>query len=153
MKRFISIIKKHGKKYENLSQIEENDMLLLKQNDLVFRRAKHVFYENRRVAQLKEALMNNNFIEAGILLNQSHESLRDLYEVTCLETDFLFENLNLQKGVLGCRQMGGGFGGCMLILVKTCEIENLKKEVRTNYRNQFNLDVEFYEINISEGCN
>lgn len=148
----LSIINQSGNNFNNLSEIQEQHLNLLKENKTVFNRALHVFFENERVKLLKNALLKNDLLEAGNLLNQSHESLRDLYEVTCPETDYLFEYLNSFVEVLGSRQMGGGFGGCMLILVKTSKIENLKKEVSTNYKNQFNLDAEFYEINISDGC-
>jgi galactokinase len=148
----LDIINSKVIQHVSLSNIEEQNLNLLSGKKLIQKRAAHVFYENHRVDLLKEALKEGDFTEVGALLNQSHISLRDNYEVTCRETDFLFDLLNSINGVLGCRQMGGGFGGCILVLCKNDKMEDIKKQVTSSYQQAFNLEVQFYNFSISEGC-
>jgi galactokinase len=147
----LELINSKGNNFQNLSQINERDLDLVT-DETAAKRATHVFYENQRTLQLKEALLNGEMEKAGELINQSHESLRDNYAVTCLETDFLHESINYQEGVLGCRQMGGGFGGCMIVLCESNLLEQIKSKTTIAYRNAFNLDAQFYDIKISKGC-
>jgi galactokinase len=80
-------------------------------------RALHVVTENERVMQTAAALRAADIVTAGALMAQSHKSLRDDFAVTCAETDALAEIANATRGVFGARQMGGGFGGCVIALV------------------------------------
>lgn len=147
----LEMINSRGNQYENLSQIKESDLKLIS-DETAEKRAMHVFYENLRTNQLKDALQNGKFELAGKLINESHISLRDNYAVTCAETDFLFETINAQPGVLGCRQMGGGFGGCMIVLGESIQQEAVKKNTSFAYSNAFETEALFYDIKISLGC-
>jgi len=87
-------------------------------DDRLYRRCRHVFRENRRVERACEALHAGDLAAVGALLDESHCSLRDDYEVSCAELDALVEIARAQPGVLGSRMMGGGFGGCTISLVE-----------------------------------
>ena len=85
-------------------------------DEVLFNGAKHLITENQRVLQTKMALSVNSFDVVGRLLSALHASLKNDYEVTVAETDFLVKQLTSRSGVLGARQMGGGFGGCVIAL-------------------------------------
>ena len=101
-------------------------------DDIIYRRVRHCVTEMDRVLQAVDALKANNLTKLGELLYASHNSLRDDYEVTGLELDTLVEVASKQKGCIGARMTGAGFGGCAIALVhKDCVdsfIENVQKE-------------------------
>jgi galactokinase len=84
--------------------------------DVLHRRARHVLTENARVLAAVDALRRNDLRETGRLMALSHASLRDDFDVTCAETDLLADIANGTAGIHGARQMGGGFGGCVIAL-------------------------------------
>jgi galactokinase len=102
--------------------------------DLIFRRARHVVSENRRVIDAVAALEQRDFAEAGRLMNASHESLRDDYEVSCPELDLMVELARQAPGVHGARMTGGGFGGCTVSLVDAGAAEAFADSVGPAYR-------------------
>ncbi len=89
------------------------------------RRARHVITEQARVIECEQALNRGNPTRVGELLNQSHVSLRDDYEVSCVELDSIHEIANGIPGVFGCRMTGAGFGGCAVALVEPGQAENV----------------------------
>src|SRR6185503_2557962 len=89
-----------------------------KLDDVIFRRCRHVVTENLRTEKAAAALTEEKFEQAGQLMIQSHASLRDDYEVSCPELDFLAEQAMKVKGVYGARMPGGGFGGCIVALTQ-----------------------------------
>ena len=99
----------------NLRDVQEKHLSYL--TGIIQLRVKHVLEENERVHAISEALQAKDFKLAGQLLTEGHVSLQQQYEVTCTETDFIVNQLNKTTGVLGARQMGGGFGGCVLVLL------------------------------------
>lgn len=117
-----------------------------------FPKAKHVITECTRVHQVSEALQNGNLSEVGILLSASHSSLRDDFEVSCPELDFLAIQAGSTKGVLGARMMGGGFGGCLLTLLKDTEVSIFKASIQEEYQNKFELTPDFIEITLGAGA-
>jgi len=118
---------------------------------VVRRRAHHVISENARVLEATSALRNGDLEKFGELMNESHNSLRDDYEVTGKELDAMVENARRQKGVLGSRMTGAGFGGCTVSLVHKDEIENFRENVGKGYRNDTGLTADFYIAEIGEG--
>jgi galactokinase len=102
--------------------------------DLIFRRARHVVSENRRVIDAVAALEQRDFAEAGRLMNASHQSLRDDYEVSCKELDLMVELARQAPGVHGARMTGGGFGGCTVSLVDAGAAEAFADSVGPAYR-------------------
>ncbi|MBN1624004.1 MAG: galactokinase [Clostridia bacterium] len=115
------------------------------------KRAVHVVYENNRVLKSADVLTSGDLDEFGKLMIESHESLRDLYEVSCRELDIMVEAALEQKGVLGSRMTGAGFGGCTVSFVKESEIESFMKNVGKIYTEKTGITPEFYVSEISNG--
>jgi galactokinase len=115
------------------------------------RKAKHAVYENQRTIEAVKALKAGDLQHFGELMRQSHESLRDDYDVTGVELDTLAEEAWKIPGVIGSRMTGGGFGGCTVSIVKDEAVENFKKTVGENYRKKIGYDATFYTVEIGNG--
>lgn len=114
-------------------------------------RARHAVYENRRTIKAVEALRENNIKYFGELMNGSHISLRDDYEVTGFELDTLVELAWKQPGVIGSRMTGAGFGGCTVSIVKNEFIESFITEVGKAYKDVVGYAASFYIATIGDG--
>ncbi len=110
-----------------------------KLDDLILRRARHVVGENARTVEAATALGQRKYERAGELMVKSHASLRDDYEVSCRELDFLADEAMKVKGVYGARMTGGGFGGCIVALVQPRAAESLETHLTQAYGKQFNI--------------
>ncbi|NLK22084.1 MAG: galactokinase [Epulopiscium sp.] len=131
-------------------EFEENKLTI---TDAVIRkRAEHVIYENTRVKEAVKKLKKGDITAFGKLLNQSHESLRDLYEVTGDELDAMVEEAWKVEGVLGSRMTGAGFGGCTISIVKEEAVNKFIRQVGENYKRITGLNPEFYIANIKDGA-
>ena len=115
------------------------------------RRARHAVYENRRTIRAVEALQTGDLEAFGRLMNESHKSLRDDYEVTGRELDTLVEAAWEIPGVIGARMTGAGFGGCAVSLVKEESVETLIREVGAKYERTIGYPAEFYVVEIGDG--
>ncbi len=115
------------------------------------RRAKHAVYENQRTIKAVEALKNNDVILFGQLMNASHVSLRDDYEVTGIELDTLVEEAWKVEGVIGSRMTGAGFGGCTVSIVKDEAVDTFIKEVGAAYEAKIGYAADFYVVEIGAG--
>ena len=115
------------------------------------RRAKHAVYENQRTIRAVEALKKNDIKLFGELMNASHVSLRDDYEVSCEEIDILVEEAWKIPGVIGSRITGGGFGGCTVSIVKDEAIDTFKEQVERAYEEKTGRTAEFYIVEIGNG--
>ena len=115
------------------------------------RRAKHAVYENQRTIRAVEALKKNDIKLFGELMNASHVSLRDDYQVSCDEIDVLVEEAWKVPGVIGSRITGGGFGGCTVSIVKDEAVEDFKEKVGTAYRDRVGKEADFYVVEIGDG--
>ena len=131
-------------------EFEENQYLIT--DEIQRKRAKHAVYENQRTIKAVNALKNNDIETFGKLMNASHISLRDDYEVSCPEVDKLVEIAWNIPGVIGSRITGGGFGGCTVSIVKNDAIENFRKEVISKYKEATGIDAEIYEAEIGDGA-
>ena len=116
------------------------------------KRAKHAVYENQRTIKAVEALKANNIQLFGELMNASHVSLRDDYEVTGIELDTLVEAAWKQEGVIGSRMTGAGFGGCTVSIVKNGNVEDFIKEVGKEYAEKIGYHADFYVVEVGEGA-
>ena len=121
------------------------------ENETVRRRARHVISENQRVLNAVAALYKNDILQFGALMNASHESLRDNYEVTGFELDTLVEESQKINGVIGSRMTGAGFGGCTVSIVKDETVDLFIKEVGTRYKEKTGLSASFYIAEVSDG--
>ena len=115
------------------------------------RKAKHAVYENQRTIEAVKALKAGDIEHFGQLMRQSHESLRDDYDVTGVELDTLAEEAWKIPGVIGSRMTGGGFGGCTVSIVKDEAVENFKKTVGENYLKKIGYEATFYTVEIGGG--
>lgn len=115
------------------------------------RRAKHAVYENQRTVKAVEALQKNDVKLFGELMNASHVSLRDDYEVTGIELDTLVEEAWKVDGVIGSRMTGAGFGGCTVSIVKDEAVDTFIKEVGTAYEKKIGYAADFYVVEIGDG--
>jgi len=116
------------------------------------KRARHAVYENQRTIQAVKALKENNLAAFGKLMNASHVSLRDDYEVSCPEMDILTEEAWKLPGVFGSRMTGGGFGGCTVSIVETNAVDHFVKTVGENYRKHTGIQADFYIAEIGSGA-
>jgi len=115
-------------------------------------RAEHVIYENDRVLKAVQALKDNDLVSFGSLVSQSHDSLRDYFNVTGLELDTLVAEAHKIEGVLGSRMTGAGFGGCTISIVPDSKIEYFIEEVGRVYEGKIGLKAEFYVAEIGTGA-
>ncbi|MCD8915761.1 galactokinase [Staphylococcus simulans] len=118
---------------------------------VLLKRARHAVTENARVKAAYDALEHSDFKRFGQLLNESHASLKDDYEVTGVELDTLAESAQQVDGVLGARMTGAGFAGCAIALVHQSKIKALEEEVTRNYTEKIGYAPSFYHVNIGDG--
>jgi galactokinase len=130
-------------------EYEKLEHLIEEEN--VRKRARHAVYENERVKKAYDCLNSGKLKEFGQLLVNSHNSLRDLYEVTGKELDTIVEESLKVEGCIGARMTGAGFGGCAIALVKKDSIENFKVSVSKNYSGIIGYEPSFYLSGIGEG--
>ena len=132
-----------------IEEFEKNKHLL--EDPDMQKKAKHAVYENQRTIQAVKALKDGDITRFGELMRQSHESLRDDYDVTGVELDTLAEEAWKIPGVIGSRMTGGGFGGCTVSIVRDEAIEEFKKTVGENYKKKIGYDATFYTVEIGGG--
>lgn len=136
----------------DLSLEEFNKRAHLIEDPIVRKRAYHVISENARVLAAVEALKKNRITEFGQLMNASHDSLRNDYEVTGFELDTIVEEARKVKGVIGARMTGAGFGGCAIALVKDEQVTEFCKVVGKNYEAKTGIKPDFYIAEIGDGA-
>lgn len=129
----------------SLAELRDADMQMLETRrkqlgEVLFRRCRHVVSENRRVRDAFAALTGGNIRKLGELINDSHASLRDDFEVSCPEVDRLVAIANETDGVLGARMVGAGFGGCVLSLVETGKIDDARRRISNKYGKELGND-------------
>ena len=130
-------------------QFEENKAAI--KDEIRQKRAKHAVYENQRTVRAVEALKQNDVKLFGELMNASHVSLRDDYEVSCEEIDVLVEEAWKIDGVIGSRITGGGFGGCTVSIVKDEAVEAFQEKVGAAYEARVGKKADFYVVEIGDG--
>jgi galactokinase len=149
----LEILQQHTS-VENLCQLtvaQFNDLSEYLTGD-VLKRARHAVRENGHVREAITALKRGDMSRFGQLMNASHASLRDDYEVTCPELDFLAEQAQQFPGVLGSRMTGAGFGGCTVTLIAENQVDAFVENVGGAYEQQFNICADFYVAEIGDGA-
>ena len=140
---------------QTLGDLTEEEFEMYKnaiQDPIRQKRAKHAVYENQRTIRAVEALKNNDVELFGKLMNASHQSLRDDYEVSCEEIDILVDLAQAMPGVLGSRITGGGFGGCTVSIVKNDTVDRFVEEIGKAYQEKVGHEAEFYVVEIGDGA-
>ena len=120
-------------------------------DEVILRRARHAVTENQRTVRAVECLQKNDIVEFGKLMNESHVSLRDDYEVTGIELDTLVEEAWKIEGVIGARMTGAGFGGCTVNIVKKESVKKFIKKVGKAYKKKIGYWPDFYVVKIGDG--
>ena len=121
-------------------------------DEIQLQRAKHAVYENQRTNDAVTALKAGDIERFGKLMNQSHISLRDDYDVSCEEIDILVDLAWKIPGVLGSRITGGGFGGCTVSIVKNESIDTFIETIGKTYLEKVGHEAEFYTVDIGDGA-
>lgn len=120
-------------------------------DETLMRRARHAVSENARTLEAVRRLKADDIEGFGKLMNASHESLRDDYEVTGKELDCLYDLGRNFPGVLGIRMTGGGFGGCAVAVVEASQLEAAKAHIGEGYRQRIGYDATFYSCGVGNG--
>lgn len=120
-------------------------------DEVIWRRCRHVVTEIARTLQARDALKAGDLNAVGVLMNESHNSLRDDYEVSCPELDAMVEAARLAPGCLGARLTGAGFGGCAVALVCAADVEAFIEQTTADYRDRTGLQPCLYPVRASDG--
>jgi galactokinase len=132
--------------------IEQVEAANEKLPDVIFRRCRHVVSENSRTTEAAEGLTKELYDRVGELMLQSHYSLRDDYEVSCPELDFMVDEAIKVKGVYGARMTGGGFGGCIVALTRPRSVEPLEEHLSKTYEARFNIKPTVFATTATAGA-
>ncbi|PKP22869.1 MAG: galactokinase [Bacteroidetes bacterium HGW-Bacteroidetes-22] len=144
----------HHLKLQNLGQLTVNDLVSIKpffKEQTIYNRLFHVASENERVREMVDALETADFKQIGLLLNASHLSLRNDYEVSCFELDVLTEEANKLSFTDGSRMTGAGFGGCTLSLIDDQAKNEFAAKVGEAYLRKTNRAADFYMVHPADG--
>lgn len=132
-----------------MAQFEEVKHVLT--DDVLYRRAHHAVSENERTQEATQVLQQGDLQAFGALMNASHRSLRDDYEVTGFELDTLAELAWSQESTIGARVTGAGFGGCAIAIVQSDKVTEFIDFVAVNYRERVGYDASFYVAQVGDG--
>ena len=149
----VALLQKLGKEVESL---RDATLPMLEKNqehfdEVVYRRCAYIVNENQRVTDACEALARQDLATFGQKLYESQQGMQHEYEITVPETEFLVDQTRSEPAVLGGRQMGGGFGGCTINLIKEAEINRFSDQLTKTYQEKFDLDLEVYIADIVNG--
>ena len=149
----LSVINKKYNKYNSLIEVEENILNEFKSilKEKIYNRALFVIQENQRTYDSANKISNSKLKEFGELMYKSHYGLKNLYEVSCKELDFLVEFTSNHEEIIGSRMMGGGFGGCTINLIKENFVDNFVDLVSQAYLDKFHIKLNAFTVNIDNG--
>ena len=139
---------------DNLCQLRNKDLDTVKElikDEKIYRRVRHVIKENERVYEFKKALLDSDVKECGSILNESHYSLRDDYEVTGLHLDTITDLARKSKYCLGSRMTGAGFGGCAIAIIEASKLEEFINDVLPKYKEITNTEGNIYLVDVVDG--
>jgi galactokinase len=119
---------------------------------VLYRRARHVISENERTTQAASAIRARDWRAAGRLMAASHESLRADYEVSCPELDWLVDCAGGTPGVFGARMTGGGFGGCIVCLVRQETLDDVARQVTSAYHTRWTIEPSAFPVRAVAGA-
>jgi galactokinase len=147
-------LRRTGMEIQSLRDVKVGDLIMRGKSldKIAFKRASHVVTENDRVREAVKVLEHGDLKYFGKLMNDSHKSLRDDYEVSSKELDTLVDIARIQPGVLGARMTGAGFGGCTVNLVEQPHAEAFSEAIRKDYESAIGLKAEVYICRASDGA-
>ena len=134
----------------SIEEFEANKDLIT--DEVCKKRARHAVYENCRTIEAVESLKAGDIEHFGKLMNEAHVSMRDDYEASCPEVDYLVDLAWSVPGVIGCRITGGGFGGCTVAIVRDDVIDEYQRVLLKGYQEKYNKKPEFYIVDIGAGA-
>ena len=137
--------------FRDIESAEELIPFKEKMGEKVYDRCKYVVEEILRTQQAAKLLQQNNLIDFGKLMFETHDGLSKLYEVSCKELDFLVGKAKENKHVIGARMMGGGFGGCTINIIKKESVKDFLAEAIAAYQKEFKINAEVIEVDIGDG--
>lgn len=145
-------------RFENIASLRDVSSDQLEQckhelDPIIYKRCAYILQENERVQQAAKALKDNDLVTFGELMYASHEGLEHNYEVSCKELDFLTEFSRTNEKILGCRMMGGGFGGCTINLIHEDAIDDYIKKVSKAYVEKFDIELTAFTTVPANGTN
>ncbi len=143
-------------KYQEVRSLRDVTATMLEEfketmDTTLYKRCSFIVSENGRVLKAADALKANDIKLLGTLLYEAHEGISKLYEVSCPESDFLVDFSKQYDFVLGARQTGGGFGGCILNIVHKDKMEAFVEDATKAYKKAFNIELEAFEVRPSAG--
>ncbi|MCM8757287.1 MAG: galactokinase [Candidatus Omnitrophica bacterium] len=150
----LRVVQKRWPEITYLAELKEEQLMDFKASmeETIFRRAWHVVRENQRVIDSVRYLKAGKILEFGQLLYASHESLKDYYQVSCPELDFIVEFSRNYSGVAGARLTGGGFGGCCLVLLRKEVVGDFKETLQAAYQKNFQRQPDFLLVETADGA-
>ncbi|MHA1269595.1 MAG: galactokinase [Candidatus Helarchaeota archaeon] len=150
----VELLKNKGISINSLRDLNVEDLKKYKHllSGVIFKRAKHIVYENERVLTAKNALKEDDLMTVGKCMKESHISLRDNYEVSCKELDIIFKILNNLEGVYGARMTGAGFGGCVVALIDLNYENRIIPKIEEEYKSLAGKKATIYSCKISDGA-
>lgn len=131
--------------------VEEFERRSWEMPEIERRRARHIIYENKRVLDAVETLRSGDIVAFARLIDASHESLRDDFQISCRELDVMVEAARRQPEVLAARMTGGGFGGCAIALLEDDASSDITDHIAAEYKTETGIEPEFYECRIMGG--
>jgi len=151
-KHAVQIIQNNFPEVKSLRDVDENILIHSNLPETLYKRSSFVVKENHRVHEMKLALEMKDADRAGQLLQASHFGLQHEYEVSCAELDHLAHLANTSEEVFGGRMMGGGFGGCVICLVRDDGMKNFESKVMESYEKEFGFEPEIIHFSLSGGA-
>lgn len=150
----VEILRKHLPAIRSLRDVSLEDLKKYQAElpEKVFRRCRHVITENTRTLAAADSLEHADLKTSGELMYQSHNSLRDDYEVSSPELDLLVETAARVEGVYGARMTGGGFGGCTVNLLERSSLDNFRRRIAKDYTEAFGIEPEIYLFQATDGA-
>lgn len=152
-KRGLRVVKQYFPQVETVRDITQGmlEQTKLHMDDISLNRLAYVIAENERVLRCKKLLKEKDIDRLGMTLLESHAGLRDLYEVSCPELDFIVEICESERYVAGARMMGGGFGGCVIALVKKSEVTSVFQKIAVEYEKSFRQKPDLHIVKVGPG--
>jgi galactokinase len=149
----VAIIKKNFPEVETLrdATIEMVKECLANDDEKIYNRCKYVVEEISRLSAACEDLKDGNIVAFGKKMFETHTGLSQLYEVSCPELDFIADCARQESGILGARMMGGGFGGCVIALIREDAVENIIERMKSAYQTNVDKEMKVYLMNIEDG--